>query len=69
MSINVAIPDGKWSFGYGLHTTSTKKRSELTRYNSIEIDKALYKYGRFSLSRLRLSGITAYIEEKIWSFF
>ena len=27
------------------------------------------KYSRLSLFRLRLSGITAYLEEKIWSFF
>ena len=27
------------------------------------------KYSRLSLSRLRLSRITAYLEEKIWSFF
>ena len=26
-------------------------------------------YSRLSLSRLRLSGITAYLEEKIWSLF
>ena len=26
-------------------------------------------YSRLSLSRLRLSRITAYLEEKIWSFF
>ena len=28
-----------------------------------------YKYSRLSLSRLRLSQMTAYLEEKIWSLF
>ena len=29
----------------------------------------IFKYSRLSLSRLQLSRITAYLEEKIWFFF
>ena len=35
----------------------------------VQADKPLYNYSRLSLSRLRLSRITAYLEEKIWSLF
>ena len=32
-----------------------------------EIPEVIKKYSQLSLSRLRLSRITAYLEEKIWS--
>ena len=36
---------------------------------SCPCDRSYYLYSRLSLSRLRLSRITDYLEEKIWSLF
>ena len=38
------------------------------RHSSMLHEGQLFIYSRLSLSRLRLSQLTAYLEEKIWSF-
>ena len=41
----------------------------IARLLQCKVNGNLFRYSRLSLSRLRLSQITAYLEEKIWSFF
>ena len=39
------------------------------QFSFLSAHSFLSQYSRLSVSRLRLSRITAYLEEKVWSFF
>ena len=56
-------------YSEGLHIEKKDALKANRIYSVVRGEFILPKYSQFSLSRLRFSRITAYLEEKIWSLF